>query len=116
IASQVGAIASASTTSLNLQVVSIPILHGTGLTITARLESTGDEWLENLRATPGVLLMEEGQSLSIVDAVGQEAIEISAERTGEAAALGCVFDNTRLAALAAVWTAETFAIGTPAAN
>jgi aspartate-semialdehyde dehydrogenase len=116
IAAQVAAMANAPVSSLNLQVVSVPILHGTGVTITARLESAGDEWLESLRATPGVLLMEEGQSLSIIDAVGQEAIEISAERTGEIATLWCVFDNTRLAALAAVWTAETFAIGTPAAN
>ena len=115
IAAQVDAMAAARISSLNVQIVSIPILHGSGMTIAARLEY-GDEWLERLRATPGVLLMEEGQSLSIIDAVGQEAIEISAERTGEMATLWCVFDNTRLAALAAVWTAETFAIGTPAAN
>jgi len=116
VAAQVAALATARVSSLNVQIVSIPILHGSGLTIAARLESDGDEWLESLRATPGVLLMEEGQALSIIDAVGQEAIEISAERTGDMATLWCVFDNTRLAALAAVWTAETFAIGAPVAN
>lgn len=116
IRTQVSALTTARVSSLSVQLVSIPILHGSGLTITARLESAGDEWLESLRATPGVLLMDEGQALSIVDAVGQEAIEISGERSGDVATLWCVFDNTRLAALAAVWTAETFAIGTPAAN
>ena len=116
IAAQVLAMTIATVSSLNVQMVSVPILHGTGLTIAARLQTAGDEWLESLRATPGVLLMEEGQALSVIDAVGQEAIEISAERTGDTANLWCVFDNTRLAALAAVWTAETFAIGAPAAN
>ena len=106
----------AALSSLAVQLVSIPILHGTGLTVSARLEASGEQWLENLRATPGVLLIEEGQPLSIVDAVGQEAIRISAEQSPAGASLWCAFDNTRLAALTAVWIAETFAIRTPVAN
>jgi aspartate-semialdehyde dehydrogenase len=116
IAAQAAAMTVTALSSLAVQVVSIPILHGTGLTVSAKLEASGDRWLENLRATPGVLLTEEGQSLSIVDAVGQEAIKISAERSREWVDLWCAFDNTRLAALTAVWIAETFAIRTPVAN
>ena len=116
IAAQTAALTVAELSSLAVQLVSIPILHGTGLTVSARLEASGAQWFENLRATPGVLLVEEGQSLSIVDAVGQEAIQISAEQSGSGVNLWCTFDNTRLAALTAVWIAETFAIGTPVAN
>ena len=79
-------------------------------------EVSGEQWLENQRATPGVLLIEEGQPLSMIDAVGQEAIQISAEQSPAGASLWCAFDNTRLAALTAVWIAETFAIGAPVAN
>ena len=117
IAAQAAAMTVTALSSLAVQLVSIPILHGTGLTVSARLEASGDDrWLENLRATPGVLLTEEGQSLSIVDAVGQEAVKISAERSREWVDLWCAFDNTRLAALTAVWIAETFAIRTAVAN
>jgi aspartate-semialdehyde dehydrogenase len=116
IAAQVAAMTVAASRSLAVQLVSIPILHGTGLTVSARLEASGEQWLENLRATPGILLIEEGQPLSIIDAVGQEAIHISAEQSGAGVSLWCAFDNTRLAALTAVWIAETFAIGTPVAN
>lgn len=116
IVTQAAAMTSSTISSLTLQMVSIPVLHGTGMTIAAKLESAGDEWLEGLRATPGILLIEEGQPLSIVDAVGQEAIDISAERNGDWATLWCTFDNTRIAALAALWIAETFAIGSPVAN
>jgi aspartate-semialdehyde dehydrogenase len=116
IAAQVAAMTVAACPSLAVQLVSIPILHGTGLTVSARLEASEERWLENLRATPGILLIEEGQPLSIIDAVGQEAIHLSAEQSGAGVNLWCAFDNTRLAALTAVWIAETFAIGTPVAN
>ena len=116
IATQAAALTAVALSSLAVQLVSIPILHGTGLTVSAKLEASGEQWLENLRATPGVLLIEEGQPLSIVDAVGQEAIQISAEQGRGGVNLWCTFDNTRLAALTAVWIAETFAIGTPVAN
>ena len=81
IAAQAAALTAAAPSSLAVQLVSIPILHGTGLTVSAKLEASGAQWLENLRATPGVLLIEEGQALSIIDAVGQEAIQISAEQS-----------------------------------
>jgi len=115
IAAQAAAMTAASG-SLAVQLVSVPILHGTGLAVSAQLQLAGDQWLENLRTTPGVLLAEEGQPLSIIDAVGQEAIKISAEQTHPWVNLWCAFDNTRLAALTAVWIAETFAIRTPVAN
>jgi aspartate-semialdehyde dehydrogenase len=117
IAAQAAALrAAAALSSLAVQLVSIPVLHGTGLMVSARLEASGGQWLETLRAMPGVLLIEEGQPLSIIDALGQEAIQISAEENRAGVDLWCAFDNTRLAALTAVWIAETFAIRTPVAN
>jgi aspartate-semialdehyde dehydrogenase len=116
IATQAAALTAAAPSSLVVQLVSIPVLHGTGLTVSAKLEASGGQWLETLRAMPGVLLIEEGQPLSIVDALGQEAIHISAEQSRAGVDLWCAFDNTRLAALTAVWIAETFAIRTPVAN
>jgi aspartate-semialdehyde dehydrogenase len=116
IAAQTAAIARDAIAPLTASLIGIPVLHGTGLTLAATIASEGDEWLERLRATPGVLLVEEGEPLSIVDGVGQEAIKVSAERDGSQVKLWCVFDNTRLAALVAVWVAETFAIGSSVAN
>jgi aspartate-semialdehyde dehydrogenase len=116
ITTQAAALTAATLSSLAVQLVSIPVLHGTGLTLSAKLEASGGQWLENLRAMPGVLLIEEGQPLSTIDALGQEAIQISAEQSHAGVDLWCAFDNTRLAALTAVWIAETFAIRTPVAN
>ncbi len=116
IAAQTGALMQSAPPPLTVQVIAIPVLHGTGLTISAQIESSGEEWLERLRATPGVMIIEEGEPLSLLDAVGQEAIKVSAELDGAAVKLWCAFDNTRLAALTSVWIAETFALGSRIAN
>jgi aspartate-semialdehyde dehydrogenase len=66
-----------------------------------------------LRAAPGLLVAEEGEPLGVIDAVGQEAIVVSVETRPQSVSLWCVFDNTRLAALSALWIAETLALSSP---
>ncbi|HVA79385.1 MAG TPA: hypothetical protein VNF29_00485, partial [Candidatus Binataceae bacterium] len=81
-------------------------------------------WIDRLRAAPGLLMVEDAEPLSLVDAIGQEAILVRAEdrpedRTEHRAAgsvIWCAFDNTRIAALCALWIAETFALESPAGH
>ena len=61
-----------------------------------------------------MLVTEEGEPLGVIDAVGQEAIVVSFEERAGSLSLWCVFDNTRLAALDALWIAETFMPAAPA--
>jgi aspartate-semialdehyde dehydrogenase len=118
IAGQAAAILERGPEALSVQAVAVPVLHGSALSIqgAVKLEASDQDWIERLRAAPGVLLREEDEPLSIIDAAGQEAIMVRAERVAAGAALWCVFDNARLAALIALWIAETFAIGLPAGN
>jgi aspartate-semialdehyde dehydrogenase len=101
---------------LALQAVAAPVLHGTSLAIQLPALEGGIEATDRLRAAPGVLLIEEGESLGITDAVGQEAILVRAESAAASVMLWCAFDNTRLAALDAVWVAETLAFEDQPAN
>jgi aspartate-semialdehyde dehydrogenase len=118
IAGQAAAMLSRAPETLSVQAVAIPVLHGSALAIqgAVEIESSGHDWIEGLRGAPGVLLREEDEPLSIMDAVGQEAIMVRAERVASGAALWCVFDNTRLAGLIALWIAETFALDLLAGN
>ncbi len=118
IAGQAAAILARGPETLSVQAVAIPVLHGSALSIqgAVKLEASDQDWIERLRAAPGVLLREEDEPLSNIDAAGQEAIIVRAERVASGAALWCVFDNTRLAALIALWIAETFAIDLPTGN
>jgi aspartate-semialdehyde dehydrogenase len=118
IAGQAAAILARSPETLSVQAVAVPVLHGSALSIqgAVKIEASDQDWIERLRAAPGVLLRDEDEPLSIIDAAGQEAIIVRAERVAAGAALWCVFDNARLAALIALWIAETFAIDLLAGN
>jgi aspartate-semialdehyde dehydrogenase len=94
---------------LSLQVVAVPILHGSGLMIALAAADEYERMVAALQSAPGLLMQEPGEPLGVIDAVGQEAIIVSAERAGPGLALWCVFDNARLAALDALWIAETLA-------
>ncbi|MGH7864753.1 MAG: hypothetical protein ACREQB_07175, partial [Candidatus Binataceae bacterium] len=87
--------------------VAVPVLHGAGLVIhlPAAPKAAGRAE-EMLRAAPGLLMVEAGQPLGIADAVGQEAIIVRVDNLLDGVALWCVLDNTRLAALLAMWIAE----------
>jgi aspartate-semialdehyde dehydrogenase len=99
--------------TLSVQVAAIPVLHGSALTIDIQAASNGSDARELLRAAPGLLVAEEGEPLGVIDAVGQEAIVVSVETRPQSVSLWCVFDNTRLAALSALWIAETLALSSP---
>ncbi|HEV2171743.1 MAG TPA: hypothetical protein VGR40_12385 [Candidatus Binatus sp.] len=103
--------------TLSVQVVGIPVLHGSAITIDIQrpreIRGNGEDAVEILRAAPGILIAEEGEPLGVIDAVGQEAIVVSVEPRTDSLSLWCVFDNTRLAALGALWIAETLALGSP---
>ena len=99
--------------TLSVQVAAIPVLHGSALTIDIQAASNGHDARELLRAAPGLLVAEEGEPLGVIDAVGQEAIVVSVETRPQSVSLWCVFDNTRLAALSALWIAETLALSSP---
>jgi aspartate-semialdehyde dehydrogenase len=96
---------------LALQVAAMPILHGSALAINLPALIEGGDARELLRIAPGVLMAEEGEPLGVIDAVGQEAIVVSVDDGPGTLGLWCVFDNTRLAALGALWIAETLALG-----
>jgi aspartate-semialdehyde dehydrogenase len=103
---------------LSVQVVAIPVLHGSALTVDIQrpraAQGDGNDAVELLRQAPGILIAEEGEPLGVIDAVGQEAIVVSVEPRSDSLSLWCVFDNTRLAALGALWIAETLALSSPA--
>ena len=99
---------------LAVQVAAMPVLHGSAIAIDLPALIDGGDARELLRAAPGVLIAEEGEPLGIIDAVGQEAIVVSVEDRPGVLSLWCVFDNTRLAALGALWIAETLALGSSA--
>jgi len=82
----------------------------------AVLFPTNDEWVmavaryrSQLEACYRIPFSE----LGVIDAVGQEAIVVSVETRPQSVSLWCVFDNTRLAALSALWIAETLALSSP---
>jgi aspartate-semialdehyde dehydrogenase len=116
IVAQVGALLDKAPT-LSVQAAAIPVLHGSALTIDIQrpreIRGNGEDAVELLRAAPGILIAEEGEPLGVIDAVGQEAIVVSVETRADSLSLWCVFDNTRLAALGALWIAETLALGAP---
>jgi aspartate-semialdehyde dehydrogenase len=94
---------------LAIQVVAAPVLHGSALTIDLTAPLNGTAAIEKIRNAPGLLIAEEGEPLGTIDAVGQEAIVVSVEERPGALSLFCVFDNARVAALSAMWVAETLA-------
>ncbi|MGH7782010.1 MAG: hypothetical protein ACREQR_19505 [Candidatus Binataceae bacterium] len=114
IAEQVLAMLSWPASSLSVQLAAIPVLHGTMLALHAR--EPVDGWIDALRAAPGILMVEEAEPLSLIDAIGQEAILVRAEEHASGAEIFCVFDNTRIAALGALWIAETFALDSPSGH
>lgn len=116
IAAQVGTLLDKAPT-LSVQAAAIPVLHGSALTVDIQrpreIKGNGEDAVELLRVAPGILIAEEGEPLGVIDAVGQEAIVVSVETRADSLSLWCVFDNTRLAALGALWIAEMLALSAP---
>ncbi|HEY6395508.1 MAG TPA: hypothetical protein VIX12_08835 [Candidatus Binataceae bacterium] len=93
---------------ISVSAISIPVLHGSALSIQIPGGPELAASTERLRAAPGILIAEDAEPLGVIDAVGQEAIIVKPESDAGALSLWCMFDNARLAALLALWVAETF--------
>jgi aspartate-semialdehyde dehydrogenase len=95
---------------LVIEVVHIPVFHGSAMTVLIPDPAEPENLAARLRAAPGLLLVtgEEG-SASVIDAIGQEAILVMLSAHPAGASVWCAFDSARLAALDAVWIAEKFA-------
>jgi aspartate-semialdehyde dehydrogenase len=92
--------------NLSLQCVQLPILHGTALCMNLPSTVSIDQWASALRSAPGILLVENEEPATVVDAIEQEALLVSLARGPNGTLIWCVFDNARRAALAALWIAE----------
>jgi aspartate-semialdehyde dehydrogenase len=95
-----------SAPDLVVRITTVPAFHGSTVTIFLPRTSDASEWEERLRTAPGIILNESSEALSVVDALGQEAILTRFKLTPSGAAISCAFDAARLAALSAVWLAE----------
>jgi aspartate-semialdehyde dehydrogenase len=107
IAAQVAALVPAAPPIL-VEVLRVPAFHGSGIALFISAGET-TEWAARLRAAPGVIMLEGTDVSSFVDAVGQEAVLVRMSVNRAGARLWAVFDGPRLAALSAIWIAETLA-------
>ncbi|HUY17758.1 MAG TPA: Asd/ArgC dimerization domain-containing protein [Candidatus Binataceae bacterium] len=96
--------------ALAMRAVRVPVFYGTALSVALPMAPGIETWSERLRAAPGLMLVEEEMPPSVIDSAGQEAIVVSLHRSPHGAALWCVIDNARLAALCAVWIAENLSL------
>ncbi len=89
-----------------LQCVQVPVLHGTALCLNLPNAAGAGAWAASLREAPGILLVENEDPPTVVDAIEQEALLLSLTQDAGGTSIWCVFDNARRAALAALWIAE----------
>jgi aspartate-semialdehyde dehydrogenase len=100
--------------NLMLQVVAVPVLYGSAITIGAALGAAeAAAAIDRIRGAPGLLLVEEDEPLGVIDAIGQDAILVQTAAGASGLGLWCAFDNARIAALAALWIAETLIAAPP---
>ncbi len=96
-----------SAPALAIQVARAPVFHGAAIALTLPHQAGTPQWSARLREAPGIVVVEGGEASGSVDAAGQEAVIIKIATSPAGAALWCVFDAARLAALSAIWVAET---------
>ncbi|MGH7987445.1 MAG: hypothetical protein ACREQX_14300, partial [Candidatus Binataceae bacterium] len=97
--------------ALSLSLLNAPVYHGGALVVHAAAEPAATR--ARLRAAPGVLLMESEEPIGIIDSIGREAILTRLEAGPAGAFIYCVYDTARLAALNALWVAESLSFGPP---
>ncbi len=91
---------------LVVQVVKVPALHGTALSVCLPPTEHPGLWQERLRSAPGILF-EENKAPTLLDVINYEAIVLSVMQERPGYLLWGAFDNLRVAALSALWVAET---------
>lgn len=92
---------------LLLDIVRVPAFHGSGVALFLPANATTKDWAERLRSAPGIITVGNDHPIGFVDAVGQEGAITRITLDDSGAAIWCNFDAARLAALTAVWIAET---------
>lgn len=98
--------------ALAVNVARAPAFHSTAVTLSLPAAPDAGEWPSRLRSAPGIILVESDEASGFVDAAGQEAVIVRMfSNPSGAATAWCVFDSARIAALSAVWIAETVAAG-----
>jgi aspartate-semialdehyde dehydrogenase len=90
-----------------LDIVRVPAFHGTGVALFLPAAEPKIEWVERLRSAPGLILVANDAAAGFVDAVGQQGALARMSLDSAGATIWCTFDAARLAALTAVWIAET---------
>jgi aspartate-semialdehyde dehydrogenase len=98
---------SVDSSQLVLDIVRVPAFHGSGVALFLPVGEARMEWAERLRSAPGLILVANDEAAGFVDAVGQEGAITRMSLDAAGAAIWCAFDAARLAALTAVWIAET---------
>jgi aspartate-semialdehyde dehydrogenase len=93
--------------ALAVQVARAPIFHGAAVAIFLPYRIDFQQWAARLREAPGLILVESGEASGTVEAAGQEAVIVKLTASRAGATLWCVFDAARVAALSAIWVAET---------
>jgi aspartate-semialdehyde dehydrogenase len=96
--------------ALAVNVVRAPAFHGAAVTLSLPGGPDAAEWPKRLRSAPGIILVESDEASGFIDAAGQEAVIVRmfSNPSGTVTAW-CVFDSARIAALSAVWIAESVA-------
>jgi len=92
---------------LLLDIVRVPAFHGSGVALFLPADAASRDWVERLRSAPGIITVGNDQALGFVDAVGQEGAITRITLDDSGAAIWSSFDAARLAALTALWIAET---------
>ncbi len=107
LAAQISALAG-DAISPAVQIVQAPVFHGGGVTLSvpANGRDTAD-WVRRMRSAPGILFIEGEDPAGFVDAIGQEAVIVRMARNASGAIFWCVFDAARVAAMTALWLAES---------
>jgi aspartate-semialdehyde dehydrogenase len=107
IAAQVAALL-ANKPAVAVQMVQAPVFHGGAVAISVpAAPGAASEWVARMRAAPGILFIEGDDPAGFVDAVGQEAVIVRMKRNVAGAIFWCVFDSARVAAVSALWIAES---------
>jgi aspartate-semialdehyde dehydrogenase len=106
LSTQVGALLGSSP-ELTIQMTRVSAFHGGALCLFLPPAADSGEWAGRLRSAPGIILVESDEASGLIDTVGQEGVVVRMAAGKSGASLWCTYDSARLAALSALWIAET---------
>jgi aspartate-semialdehyde dehydrogenase len=95
--------------ALSVGVIRVPAFHGAAVALHVPARDDMRDWPARLRVAPGIILVESDDATGFVDATTHEAAVIRMREHPGGAVFWCVFDSARIAALSAIWIAETLA-------